>query len=198
MSGIQAHTSGMRKIIAYIAVSADGYIALPDGGVDWLSNRPSPPGNYGMASFFKTVDTILWGRKTLDQAVEKGWLAGFGPKIKNYGFSRKPQKKPVPGIEYITEPIPTFAKRLRNQPGKNIWMMGGGGILASFLDFCEIDELSIHVIPTFIGDGVRLIEPGRRSVDLKLLSTKRFADGVVHLNYSVICKKLPSRDRKGA
>lgn len=186
----------MRKIIAYIAVSADGYIADPDGGVDWLNNRPHPPGSYGMASFFKTVDTILWGRKTLDQAVEKGWTAGFGPKIKHYGFSRKPVKKPAPGFEYVAEPIPDFAKRLRNQPGKNIWMMGGGGILASFLDFGEIDELSIHVIPTFIGDGIRLIEPGKRSIDLKLLSTKRFPDGVVHLNYSVVRNRTARRRGK--
>jgi dihydrofolate reductase len=53
-----------RKIIVYIATSADGYIARPDGNVDWL-NRPRPPGDYGMGAFFKSIDTILWGRKTI-------------------------------------------------------------------------------------------------------------------------------------
>src|SRR3989454_12302708 len=52
-----------RKIIVYIATSADGYIARPDGDVAWL-DRPRLKGNYGMSAFFKSIDTILWGRKT--------------------------------------------------------------------------------------------------------------------------------------
>lgn len=61
---------GRRKIIVYIAISADGYIARPDGDVEWLS-RPQPKGNYGIATFFKSIDTILWGRKTY--AKESRW-----------------------------------------------------------------------------------------------------------------------------
>jgi len=57
-----------RKIIVYIATSADGFIARPDGNVDWL-DRPSPPDFYGMARFYKSIDTILWGRKTYEVAL---------------------------------------------------------------------------------------------------------------------------------
>jgi dihydrofolate reductase len=71
------------------------------------------------------------------------------------------------------------------QQGKDIWMMGGGAIIASFLDEGEIDEFSIHVIPVLIGEGIPLIAPRHRSVPLKLLSSKAFSDGVVHLNYEV-------------
>ena len=57
-----------RKIIVYIAASADGFIARTDGSVDWL-DRSSPKGNYGMGAFYKSIDTILWGRKTCDMAL---------------------------------------------------------------------------------------------------------------------------------
>lgn len=178
-----------RKIIVYIATSADGYIARPDGDVEWL-NRPRPKGNYGVGNFFKSVDTILWGRKTYDKGIEMGMkarmkAAGFGPEIRNYVFSRQPHGSLLPGFEFVTRPIKTFAQRLRAQHGKDIWMMGGGGIIASFLDEGEIDEFSIHVIPILIGQGIPLIQPRHRCVRLKLLSTKKFPDGVVHLNYRV-------------
>lgn len=175
-----------RKIIVYGATSADGYIARPDGDVGWL-DRPQPKGNYGAGAFFKTIDTILWGRKTYDKGIELGMKpSGFGPGVKNYVFSRRPQKSPGPAFEFVTEPIKPFAQRLRAQSGKDIWMMGGGEIIAAFLDVGEIDEFSIHVIPVLIGEGISLIQPRHRSIPLKLLSTKKFPDGVVHLNYRVL------------
>jgi dihydrofolate reductase len=178
-----------RNIIVYIATSADGYIARPDGDVGWL-DRPRPKGNYGYSTFFKSIDTILWGRKTYSKGIEMGMKAsGFGPGIENYVFSRRPQKSPGPGFEFVNEPIKSFAQRLRAQPGKDIWMMGGGEIIAAFLDEGEIDEFSIHVIPILIGEGIPLIQSRHRSIPLKLLSTKKFPDGVVHLNYRVSPKE---------
>lgn len=178
-----------RKIIVFIAVSADGYIARPDGDVGWL-DRPRPKGNYGYGEFFNTVDAILWGRKTYTKGIEMGMNnSGFGPKAKNYVFSRLPEKSPLPGFEFVNGPIKPFAQQLRRQSGKHIWMMGGGEIIASFLDEGEIDEFSIHVIPILIGEGIPLIQPRHRSIPLKLLSTKKFPDGVVHLNYRVAANK---------
>jgi dihydrofolate reductase len=175
-----------RKVIVFVAISADGYIARPDGDVRWL-DRPRPKGNYGYGAFFKTVDTILWGRKTYTKGVEMGMKAGeFGLKVKNYLFSRHPQGSLLDGFELVREPIKPFAQRLRAQPGKDIWMMGGGEIIASFLDEGEIDEFSIHVIPILIGEGIPLIQPRHRYIPLKLLSSKKFPDGVVHLNYRVL------------
>ena len=67
-----------RKIIVYIATSADGYIARADGSVDWL-NRPRTAGDYGMAAFFGSIDAILWGRKTYEMSAGmSGGGGGFG------------------------------------------------------------------------------------------------------------------------
>ena len=178
-----------RKIIVYITVSADGFIARLDGSFDWL-DRPRPKGNYGMDAFYKSIDTILWGRKTCDMALEfqKKGVSGtaFDARVKNYVFTRSlPQSTAPAGVEFVSEPIKVFATRLREEKGKDIWMMGGAGIIASFLDEGEIDEFVISVIPKFIGEGIPLIAPGRRTVPLKLVSCMKFTDGVVKLHYAV-------------
>ena len=174
-----------RRIIVSIATSADGYIARKDGGFEWL-DRPRPPGNYGMGAFFRSIDTILWGRKTYGLAVRMGQKdGGLGPKVQNYVFTHRPPKSRIPNVEFVNEPIRKFARRLRGRPGKDVWMMGGAGLIASFLDAGEIDEFVIHVIPIFIGDGIPLIKPRHRLVPLRLRSVRRFPDGVVRLHYDV-------------
>jgi len=178
-----------RKIIVYIATSVDGYIARPDGDVDWLNRRPRTV-DYGMREFYSTIDTILWGRKTydwlLDYYKKRGKTKGlFDTKLANYVFSRKPARRAVPGVEFVSEPVEVFAKRLRAESGKHIWMMGGGGLIASFLDAGEIDEFDIHVIPTLIGEGIPLVAPRHRDVPLRLRSSRKYPDGVVRLRYEV-------------
>jgi dihydrofolate reductase len=178
-----------RKIIVCIATSADGFIARRDGSVDWL-DRPRAKGDYGMGVFYKSIDTILWGRKTCDMALDfqKKGVPGseFDTRVKNYVFTRGPLPATAPpGVEFVNEPIKAFVSRLRKRKGKNIWMMGGAGIIASFVDEREIDEFIIHVIPIFIGEGIPLIAPTRRTVPLKLISSTKFTDGVVELHYAV-------------
>jgi len=178
-----------RKIIVYISTRSDGFIARPDGSFDWL-DRPRPKGNYGMDAFYKSIDTTLRDRETYNLALDfqKRGVAGtaFDTKVKNYVFTRsQPQSAPPVGVEFVIEPIKAFATRLREKKGKDIWMMGGAGIIASFLDEGEIDEFIIHVIPKFIGEGVPLIAPSSRTAPLKLISSTKFTDGVVKLHYAV-------------
>lgn len=173
----------MRKIIVYIATSADGYIARSDGDVAWL-DRPRPKGNYGMAAFYKSVDAVLLGRKTYDIALAFGQAAYPGKK--NYLFSRSRRRSRTPEVELVRGNIGEFARKLRSAEGKNIWLVGGGELIASFLDEGQIDEFIIHVIPIFIGEGIPLISPAQRSVRLELLSSEAYPDGVVRLHYSVL------------
>jgi dihydrofolate reductase len=178
-----------RKIIVYIATSADGYIARPDGDVEWLNRRTRL--DYGMREFYATIDTILWGRKTYDWLLhyykQRGKTKGlFDTQLANYVFSRHQPRRAAPGVEFVSEPVKAFARRLRATPGKHIWMMGGGGLIASFLDAGEINEFDIHVIPVFIGEGIPLVAPRHRDVLLRLRSSKKYPDGVVRLRYEVV------------
>jgi dihydrofolate reductase len=182
-----------RKIIVSVATSADGFIARPegspDGSLDWL-DRPRPKGNYGMGAFYKSIDTILWGRKTCDMALafqEKGAAgSAFDTSVKNYVFTHTlPSSAPPKGVEFVNQPVKTFVSRLRAKKGKDIWIMGGAGIIASFLDEGEIDEFILSVVPVLIGEGIPLLAPRHRTVPLKLIASTKFADGVVKLHYSV-------------
>src|SRR6185437_10930751 len=112
----------MRKIVVYIATSADGYIARSDGGVEGL-DRPEPESGYGGEEFGRTIDTVIWGRKTYDFAMKMGGLGVFGP-LRHYVFSRQRVADSGPGIEFVSGDIAEFANRVRGQEGKNIWMMG--------------------------------------------------------------------------
>jgi dihydrofolate reductase len=173
-----------RKIIVNIAASADGYVARIDGNLDWLTRRPAPKGFYGLQNFSRSIDAKILGRKTFDLSVKMG--ASFRADNLHYVFSRRPPPASMPaGVQFVTEPIRAFAEHLRKQAGKNIWMMGGGEIIGSFLDEDAIDEFIITVVPTFIGEGIPLIAPKHREVPLRLLSSQRFPDGVVQLHYDV-------------
>ena len=174
-----------RNVIVHIATSADGYIARPDGDIDWLTSRPAPEGFYGMNAFMKSIDTILLGRKTYDVSLRLG--AAFDPKKgRTIIFSRRSPPADVPsGLEFVNESIGPFMNHLRDQPGKDIWLMGGGELIASFLDEEAIDEFVISVVPVFIGDGIPLIARRHRLTPLDLQSTERFEDGLVQLHYRV-------------
>jgi len=172
-----------RKVIVHIATSADGYIAGPDGDLDWLTSRPAPDGFYGMNTFMKSIDTTVLGRKTYE--VSLGLGAKFDARSRTIVFSRQAPADVPTGVEFVNGAIGPFVSRLREQPGKDIWLMGGGEIIASFLDERAIDEFVISVVPVFIGDGIPLIARRHRHVPLQLQSVERFEDGLVQLHYLV-------------
>ena len=159
-------------------------MARPDGDLDWLTERPAPKDFYGLPEFERSTDAKILGRKTFDLSVKMG--TSFSAKDVHYVFSRRPRPMSVPaGVHFVTEPIPAFAERLRTQAGKNVWLMGGGGIIASFLDGDAIDEFIITVVPIFIGEGVPLLAPRHRKVALSLVGVQQFPDSVVQLHYEV-------------
>lgn len=186
-----------RKVIVHIGTSADGYIARSDGDLDWLTSRPAPKGFYGMNAFMKSVDTKVLGRKTYEVSLQMG--AKFDSQSRTIVFSRHPPPTNAPsGVEFVREAIGPFMSRVREQPGKDIWLMGGGEIIASFLDAEAIDEFVISVVPVFIGEGIPLIARRHRHVPLELRSVERFEDGLVQLHYDVRLRQAPvPRDSRG-
>src|SRR5438309_11285548 len=98
-----------RNVIVHIATSADGYIARPDGDLEWLTSRPAPPGFYGMNAFMKTIDATVLGRKTYEESLRLG--APFGAGTTTYVFSRQapPATEPL-GVEFVNGDVATFVR----------------------------------------------------------------------------------------
>ena len=172
----------MRKIIAYLATSADGFIARPDGDVSWL-DRPRPADEYGMPAFLRSVDTLIMGRITWEVGQKLGGTVVDGKR--NIILSRTMPFHAAPGAMIENIDAADLAKRLRSEKGKNIWVMGGAQVFGEFVDAGELDDIIIHVIPVLIGEGIPLLDPVPRQSELKLKSSRRFADGVVRLHYEI-------------
>jgi len=138
-----------------------------------------------MNDFMKSIDTKLLGRRTYEASLRLG--AKFGGQDRTLVFSRQAPPTAAPsGVEFVRGDISAFVGGLRQQPGKDIWLMGGGDLIASFLDAHAIDEFVISMAPVFIGDGIPLIARRHRDVPLELISSERFEDGLVQLRYRVI------------
>ena len=173
----------MRKFIAYLATSADGFIARPDGDVTWL-DRPRPDDDYGMPAFLRSVDTVLMGRMTWEAGQKLGGSVVEGKR--NIVLSRTLPSYGCPGATVENVEPAIFAEKLRSEKGGNVWLMGGANVFGSFLHADALDELIIHVVPVLIGTGISLVGPKATQAELTLRSTRRFADGVVRLHYDVV------------
>src|SRR5262245_63147982 len=110
-----------RKVIVHVGASADGYIARPDGDLDWLTSRPAPKGFYGMNAFVRSIDTKVLGRKTYEASRRLG--AKFDSKNRTIVFSHQPPPPDAPtGVEFVSEAIGPYMRRLLAQPGKDVWL----------------------------------------------------------------------------
>lgn len=113
-------------------------------------------------------------------------VATFDSKTRTIVFSRQAPPADAPlGAQFVSEAIGPFMRRLREEPDKDVWLMVGGDLIASFLDANAIDEFVISVTRVFIGDGIPLLARRHRHVPLELRSAERFEDGLVQLRYRV-------------
>jgi dihydrofolate reductase len=179
----------MRRIILHVAASLDGYIAGSDGGIDWLFHDA----DYGMAEFFRSVDTAVMGRKTWDASVALG-VAKF-PGMQHYIVTRTPRPSDDPQIEFVGADVVAVVSGLRATPGKDIWLIGGGEIVRMFLDASLIDEIVVSIHPIILGSGIPLFPIGGR-VPLKFQRTVSFESGLVQLFYSTDVE--PAAEEEGS
>jgi dihydrofolate reductase len=168
----------MRKVILFIATSLDSYIASKDGSVDWLFTD----NDNGTTAFMKTINTILMGRKTYQQAAEFGLDFYGGKKI--YVFTKSKKVKLEAGVEIINEDAVSFTRKLVGKKGKNIWLMGGGELASSLQKKNLIDEYMLFVHPVILGEGIPLFSDINKISTLKLKRYKKFSSGLVRINYS--------------
>ncbi|MCG8311115.1 MAG: dihydrofolate reductase family protein [Cytophagales bacterium] len=175
----------MRKIILYIAGSLDGKIADAEGGVDWLHRIPNPDeSDYGYAGFIKTIDTTLMGNKTYRQVL--GFDVEFPYKqTENYVITRNESLVKDEYVRYISKHAAAFIRDLKNKPGKDIWCIGGGGIIAFLIDHDLLDEIRMFIMPVVLGAGIPLTARLRDQCALKLTDTVSYKSGVVELRYTI-------------
>ena len=167
-----------RRVVLGVGISLDGYIARPDGSVDYLFM----PKDYSMAPFFKTIDTAIMGRKTYEVAQAMGG-GGFGGKMVSYVLSRTLPPGEREGITFTNESPSSLVARLRESRGKAIWMMGGGELARDFLRADLIDELFLGVVPVLLGEGIPLFPSGFPQRDFVLLENKSYSQGLIALRY---------------
>ncbi len=184
----------MRRIIAEIALSIDGYIEGPNGQLDWLTPISSDFEETGFRHhFLSSFDTIFYGRiayqklgilQSFDK-VPPEIFPGFNSmvnKMRKYVFSRS--MKHVPGnAMVINENILSHVNRIKDEDGKDIWLCGGAGIIKSFSDLHLIDEYMLAVHPVILGCGKPLFGNIVNRLALKLMEKKKLTSGVVFLRY---------------
>ncbi|HEY4234253.1 MAG TPA: dihydrofolate reductase family protein [Lacipirellulaceae bacterium] len=173
-----------RKVIFSVASSLDGRLAARDGGIDWIQH--SDEGMESLGDFWQSVDTILVGRKTYDFGRAKlGKSAPFAPGMKCYVFSRTLKPGDDPHVEVVSTDADKFIRKLKKQPGKNIFLMGGGELAQSFFDAGLIDEVSLNIQPILLGGGPPLFPPLAREIKLNLTNSKSLKNGCVLATYKV-------------
>lgn len=174
----------MRKVTFGGAPSLDNYFAREDGAVDWL--MWSDEAAEVMGDYWKTIDTVVMGRKTYEVAREmsKGKSNPY-PGMKSYVFSRTLKPGKGKAVEIVSSDAAKFVRKLKKQAGKDICVMGGGKLAHSLFEAGLIDEVGFNIHPVLLGSGVPLFYPMKRQIDLELLDCKRFKNGCVCVSYRV-------------
>lgn len=170
-----------RKVILYIAVSLDGYIADENGGVDWLEEAGGE-GDNGYKSFFETIDTVVMGKATYNQILGFDVPFPYAEK-KCYVFSGTQMGKDE-HAEFVNEDVNNFVCRLKQEKGQNIWLVGGAGILDAFMKAGAVDEFILTYIPVILGKGIPLFKNDNPKMKLHLKETKRMNE-FVQAHYTV-------------
>ncbi len=173
----------MRKVILYVASSLDGYLADDEGGLDWLVGENPEEISPWYEEFYHGIDTILMGRRTYGQIVEElspeFWI--YGDK-ETYVFTHQKQEN-LPKITFTEQNPSDLLRYLKHRKGKDIWLCGGGDLIAQMLEENLVDVIHLSLIPTLLGSGKTLFPSGAIEKKLSLQSV-RHENGIVDLVYS--------------
>ena len=185
----------MRTITYGGAVSLDGFLAGADGAIDWLHFTKDV--QQVMTDYWKKIDTILMGRKTYEFAAaqnrspakSRGKAKRRAPStaaMRTYVFSRTLKSVDEPGVELVADDAVRFVRKLKQQPGKEICLMGGGELATSLLGAGLVDEVRLNVHPILLGSGIPTFrDPGRR-VKLKLTECRGMEADCILASYEVL------------
>ncbi|MDR3057837.1 MAG: dihydrofolate reductase family protein [Prevotella sp.] len=172
----------MKKIILYIAASIDGRIAEPDGGIEWLSEFPiTNEMNYGYKEFMASIDTIIMGGRSWRELSNMDAMGAYTDKTvyvvsrHNWGDNEN--------VNFITESVIEQIANLRNEPGKDIWLFGGGELVSMLLAADLVDEMQIAYIPVILGEGIPLFPKQPKESKWKLIENRNYSSGIMMVEY---------------
>lgn len=168
-------------LIYHVAASLDGYIARPDGSVDWLHGIGDDPGH---ADFHKSVDGLLMGRATYDaiNSLEGNWPY---PGKACLVLARNPIGRSSAGVQGRHCTPAEALEELAGRGCQRVWLVGGGSLAANCLAAGLLDELIVNVVPYLLGAGIPLFSTGLER-PLRLIGERRFACGLVQHHYQVL------------
>ncbi|MEO4052975.1 dihydrofolate reductase family protein [Solibacillus sp. CAU 1738] len=156
-----------RKIILYIGTSIDGFIANEDDTLEWLESTEIE-GDNGYSALLERIDTVVMGKKTYD--VIRGFDIDYPyTNFTNYVFSTSVEGKDE-YAEFVNENVKRFITDLKEQPGKDIWLIGGGNLAREFFKENLIDEFQLAIAPIVLGKGISLYTGG--DIETKFTLTK--------------------------
>jgi dihydrofolate reductase len=157
----------------------DGYIAGPKGEADWIIMNPE----IDFRALFDQFDAFLVGRRTFETMARAG--RGETPGMKTFVFSRTLRQQDYPGVTVVAKRSEETVAALRAEPGKDIWLFGGGSLFRSLLNAGLVDTVEVAIIPVLLGGGIPLLAPPARQTELKLTGHKIYKTGIASLEYAV-------------
>lgn len=168
----------MRRVRYQVACSLDGFIAGPNDEFDWIPPEPT----FDFAALHAQFDTLLMGRRTWEIVRASGMDFGDRPVVV---ASRTLRAEDHPEIEIVGSGLEERVRELRAAPGRDIWLYGGGTLLATLLAWDLVDTVEPAILPVLLGEGVPFLASGVARRRLKLVDHRAYPAGMVLLGYEV-------------
>lgn len=169
----------MRRIWYCVAMSLDGFIAGPNGEYDWIPDEPE----IDWGPFMIRFDTLLMGRRSYEASLAAPG-GGAMPGLRSYVFSRTLRPEDHPTVTMVRD-VSAALTSLRQAPGKDIWLFGGGVLFRTLLELGEVDMIEIGLVPILLGSGIPVLPGLDRAAKLRLTDTRRYPTGIMMLTYEV-------------
>jgi dihydrofolate reductase len=171
----------VRKLRYQVAMSLDGYIAGPNGEFDWIAMDP----DIDFAALFAQFDTAVMGRKTFMTTLQQGGN-GSMPGLDVVVFSRTLRQADHPAVSILNSEPAAHLRVLKEKPGKDVWLFGGGELFRTLLDAGLVDTVETAVVPVLLGAGIPMLPATSSRTKLSLSGHRLYEkSGIMLLEYTV-------------